>query len=88
MIPACASSGPAFLMMYSAYELNKQGDNIQPWHTPFPIWNQSIVNYKEECIWVGSNEVNESRAYNTEQNKSERERQMSYINAYTWNLEW
>ena len=21
-------------------ELNKQGDNTQPWHTPFPIWNQ------------------------------------------------
>ena len=30
-------------MMYSAYKLNKQGDNIQPWHTTFPIWNQSIV---------------------------------------------
>ena len=23
-------------MMYSAYKLNKQGDNIQPWHIPFP----------------------------------------------------
>ena len=23
--------------------LNKQGENIQPWHTPFPIWNQSVV---------------------------------------------
>ena len=29
-------------MMYSAYKLNKQGDSIQPWHTPFPIWNQSV----------------------------------------------
>ena len=29
--------------MYSAYKLNKQGDNIQPWHTPFPILNQSVV---------------------------------------------
>ena len=29
--------------MYSAYKLSKQGDNMQPWHTPFPIWNQSIV---------------------------------------------
>ena len=29
--------------MYSTYNLNKQGDNIQPWHTPFPIWNQSVV---------------------------------------------
>ena len=27
----------------SAYKLNKQGDNIQPSHTPFPIWNQYIV---------------------------------------------
>ena len=42
-IPACASSSPAFHMMYSAYKLNKQGDNTQPWHTPFPIWNQSVV---------------------------------------------
>ena len=39
LIPACASSSPAFLMMYSACKLNKQGDNIQPWCTPFPIWN-------------------------------------------------
>ena len=30
-------------MMYSAYKLNKQGDNIQPWHTPFPIRKQSVV---------------------------------------------
>ena len=27
--------------MYSAYKLNKQGDNIQTWRTPFPIWNHS-----------------------------------------------
>ena len=30
-------------MKYSAYKLNKQGDIIQPWRTPFPIWNQSVV---------------------------------------------
>ena len=30
LIPACASSSPAFHTMYSAYKLNKQGDNIQP----------------------------------------------------------
>ena len=29
LIPACASSSPAFCMMYCAYKLNKQGDNIQ-----------------------------------------------------------
>ena len=37
LIPACASSSPAFLMMYSAYKLNNQGDNVQPWRTPFSI---------------------------------------------------
>ena len=43
LIPACASSSLSFVrMMYSAYKLNKQGDNIQPWCTPFPIWNQSV----------------------------------------------
>ena len=29
LIPACASPSLAFCMMYSAYKLNKQGDNIQ-----------------------------------------------------------
>ena len=32
------SSSTAFLMMYFAYKLNNQ-----PWHTPFPFWNQSVV---------------------------------------------
>ena len=43
LIPAWASSSPAFHMVYSAYKLNKQGDDIQPWCTPFPILNQSLV---------------------------------------------
>ena len=43
LIPACASSSPAFHVMYSAYKLNKQGDNIQPCCSPFPIWSQSVV---------------------------------------------
>ena len=43
LIPACGSSSSVFLMMYSAYKLNKQGDYIQPWCTPFPIWNQSVL---------------------------------------------
>ena len=45
LIPTCASSSPAFLLMYSAYKLNKQGNHIQLWRTPFPIWNQSVVPY-------------------------------------------
>ena len=43
LIPACASSSLAFLMMYTAYKWNKQGENIQPWRIHFPIWNQSVV---------------------------------------------
>ena len=43
LIPACDSSSPAFHILYSAYELNKQADNIQPRKTPFPIWNQSLI---------------------------------------------
>ena len=39
LIPASASSSTAFLMMYSVYKLNKQGENIHP----FPIWNRSAV---------------------------------------------
>ena len=50
LIPACASFRPVFLMMYSAYKLNKQGDNIQLWHTPFPIWNQSVVPCSNCCF--------------------------------------
>ena len=45
LILACASFSLAFRMMLSAYKLNKHGDNIQPWHTPFPIWNKSVVQY-------------------------------------------
>ena len=43
LIPACTSSSPEFLMMYYVYKLNNPGDNIHPWHTPFPIWNQFVV---------------------------------------------
>ena len=43
LIPACASFSPAFCLMYSTYKLNKHGDNIQPWRTLFPIWNQSVI---------------------------------------------
>ena len=43
LIPAWASSSQAFYMMHSEYKLNKQDDNIQPWCTPFAIWNQSVV---------------------------------------------
>ena len=43
LISACDSSSLPFHMMYSAYKLNKQGDNLQPWCNSFPVLNQSIV---------------------------------------------
>ena len=38
LIPVWPSSSLAFHMINSAYKLNKQGDNIHSWHTPFPAW--------------------------------------------------
>ena len=44
LIPACESSSQAFHMMYSAYKLKKQGNNIEPWCTPFQFGkSQSVV---------------------------------------------
>ena len=43
LIQACVSSSLAFCMMHSTYRLNNESDNIQCWHPPFPILNESIV---------------------------------------------
>ena len=43
LTPACNSSSSAFHMIYSAYKLNKQGDNKQPCHTLSSILKQSAV---------------------------------------------
>ena len=43
LIQACDSSSVTFHMMYSAYKLNKQGDNIQYFSYTFP--NLEPVNY-------------------------------------------
>ena len=51
------------------------------------ICNGILLNYKKECIWVRSNEVDEPRACYTVWSQSKRERQMSRINTHTWNLE-
>ena len=56
LIPACASSSQAFCMMYSACKLNKQGDTIQSWCTPLPIWNQ----FPKWLTSVGSQKKHES----------------------------
>ena len=45
------------------------------------IYNGILLSHKKEHIWVSSNEVDEPRAYYTEWSKSEREKQILYINA-------
>ena len=46
-----------------------------------------IISQKREHIWVISNVVEEPKAYYTEWSKSEREKQILYINTYIWNVE-
>ena len=36
--------------MCSVYKLNKQGDNKQPCHIPFSIFNQSVVPYRKQQL--------------------------------------
>ena len=43
LIPAWDSSSPAFHLMYSLCKWNKLDDDIQPYHTIFPVWNQLVV---------------------------------------------
>ena len=38
--------------MYSAYKLNKQGDNIQPWCTPFLIWMVLCSMSSSNCCFL------------------------------------
>ena len=52
LIPAHVSSSPAFLMMYSVYKLNKQGDNIQPWHTPFHCRTSLLFHSGSNCCFL------------------------------------
>ena len=51
------------------------------------IYNAVLLSYKKECIWIRSNEVDETGAYYTEWSKPERKTPIQYTNAYIWNLE-
>ena len=51
------------------------------------IHNGMLLSYKKECIWVSSNELDETGAYYTEWSKSERETPIQYINTFIWNLD-
>ena len=46
-----------------------------------------LLSPKKEHLWVSSNKVDEPRGYYTEWSKSERERQIPFINTNMWDLE-
>ena len=51
------------------------------------IYNGILLSHKKEWNWVICGDVGGPRVCHTEWSKSEREKRISYINAYMWNLE-
>ena len=51
------------------------------------IYNGILLSHKNDHIWVSSSKVDEPRACYIEWSKSEREKQISHINAYVWSLD-
>ena len=52
------------------------------------IYNGILLNHDKGWNWViFTNDKDEPRVCHTKWSKSEREKQMSYVNAYIWNLE-
>ena len=50
-------------------------------------YNGILFIRKKELIWVICSDVGEPRVCHKEWGKSKREKQISYINSYIWNLE-
>ena len=57
------------------------------WRSCGHIHGEILHSHKKERIWVSSNVVDEPRTYYIEWSKSEREREISYFNAYIQKLE-
>ena len=51
------------------------------------LYNGMLLSHKKKWMWVNCSEVDEPRASYTEWSKSEREKQISFINTYKLNLE-
>ena len=64
--------------------------SIVRWMDKEAVVHTYIMEYysaiKKKCIWIGSNEVDEPRAFYTEWSQSEREKQTSDINAYIYGI--
>ena len=51
-----------------------------------PIYNGILLSHRKEWNWVIGRDVDGPRNCHTEWSKSEREKQILYINEYMWNL--
>ena len=51
------------------------------------IYNRTLLRHKKKQNWAICRDVEGPRDCHTEWSKSEREKQISYINTYMWNLE-
>ena len=51
------------------------------------IYIRILLSHKKECIWVSSNEVDETRAFYVEWSNQKEKKHISYSKAYMWNLE-
>ena len=52
-----------------------------------PVYDEILLSHKKEQNWVTCRDLEGHRVCHTEWSKSEREKQMSYVNAHMWNLE-
>ena len=59
LIPTWDSSSPAFCMMYSAYKLNKQGDNIQPRRTLSQFGTGPLFHVRSNCCFLSHIQVSQ-----------------------------
>ena len=50
------------------------------------IYNGILLSHKKEQIWISWTEVDKARACYTQWRKSEKEKQIAYINTNIWNL--
>ena len=60
--------------------------SIDTWMDKDEVHVYNVLKRKKECVWVSFRDMEETRAYYTAWSKSEREKQILYINAYIWNL--
>ena len=61
--------------------------SINRWMDKGVGYTQRTVSHKKEWTWVICRDTDGTRACHTEWSKSDREKQVSYIDAYTWERE-